>query len=563
MTKPPRINLGRSGRSTVYLDVAKLVDTRMLIQANSGGGKSYAVRVVAEQAMSHVQTIVLDPEGEFASLREMHDVLLVGPEGDLDADVRGAALLARRLAEKGCSAVIDLYELGLRDKPRFVKDFCQSLLKMPKGQFHPMLVFLDEAPDFCPERGVGQSVATEAVISLMSQGRKRGIGLCLAAQRMSQLHKTATAQANNYLLGRTAQDTDRKRVAQDLGLEKADRDGLRRLGEGEFWAFGPAFSHMDVRKVKVAQAQTTHPDSGAAIPTPPAPSKKIRGILHEFADLPERAREEATTLAEARAAIVRLEKDNVALRRKLEKGDPEQMAAMQRQIRVTEAELDKLAGEAAHAVADIDRAKERLTGIQPRKAAALPPTHRGRTGSRPLPTPAQAPSNGRASAVQAGGVPSKRSGGQYRILVVLAQFHPAACTDRKIGLLADLAVGGGTFSTYVGRLRKDGLIAFDSRTSITITDEGLDALGDSWTPLPTGNDLRDYWLDKFTGGKRRILEALFDTYPSALGRDDLALQAELTSNAGTFSTYLGKLNTLDLTEGRNPIRASPILFGDA
>lgn len=47
------------------LDLLKLVDSRMLITANSGGGKSYLMRVVAEQAAGQVQTIILDPEGEF------------------------------------------------------------------------------------------------------------------------------------------------------------------------------------------------------------------------------------------------------------------------------------------------------------------------------------------------------------------------------------------------------------------------------------------------------------------------------------------------------------------
>jgi hypothetical protein len=58
------------------LDLPTLVDTRLLIQANSGGGKSWLLRLIAERA--GIQTIVLDNEGEFASLREAVDVLLVG-----------------------------------------------------------------------------------------------------------------------------------------------------------------------------------------------------------------------------------------------------------------------------------------------------------------------------------------------------------------------------------------------------------------------------------------------------------------------------------------------------
>src|SRR5260370_42701328 len=82
------------------VDLPRLVDTRLLIQANSGGGKSWLLRLIAERA--GIQTIVLDPEGEFASLREAVDVLLVGREGEIPADSRSAGLLARRLlGDKG------------------------------------------------------------------------------------------------------------------------------------------------------------------------------------------------------------------------------------------------------------------------------------------------------------------------------------------------------------------------------------------------------------------------------------------------------------------------------
>src|SRR5258708_28426553 len=92
-------------------DLPALVDTRLLIQANSGGGKSWLLRLVAERA--GIQTIVLDNEGEFASLRGAVDVLLVGADGELPANPRHAALLARRLLEYKVSAVVDFFEVKL------------------------------------------------------------------------------------------------------------------------------------------------------------------------------------------------------------------------------------------------------------------------------------------------------------------------------------------------------------------------------------------------------------------------------------------------------------------
>jgi DNA helicase HerA-like ATPase len=100
-----QIKLGTQDNSFVlHADPLKLVDSRCLIQANSGGGKSYLLRLIAEQTAKSVQTIVIDPEGEFATLREKVDVLLVGSSGEVRTEVRSAGLLARRLAELNVSA---------------------------------------------------------------------------------------------------------------------------------------------------------------------------------------------------------------------------------------------------------------------------------------------------------------------------------------------------------------------------------------------------------------------------------------------------------------------------
>jgi uncharacterized protein DUF87 len=85
------MNIGQIiGGGKLELDLSTLVDTRLLIQANSGGGKSWLLRLIAERA--GIQTIVLDNEGEFASLREAVDVLLVGASGELPANPRHAAI---------------------------------------------------------------------------------------------------------------------------------------------------------------------------------------------------------------------------------------------------------------------------------------------------------------------------------------------------------------------------------------------------------------------------------------------------------------------------------------
>src|SRR6266851_362213 len=302
------MNIGQIiGGGKLELDLSTLVDTRLLIQANSGGGKSWLLRLIAERC--GIQTIVLDNEGEFASLREAVDVLLVGASGELPANPRHAALLARRLLEYKVSAVVDLYELKLAERRHFVKLFLESLIHLPRDLWRPTLVILDEAHIYCPERGSGEAESTEAVIGLMSQGRKRGYAGVIATQRLSKLHKDAAAEANNVIIGRTWLDADQVRAGDALGLSKADRLKLRDVGQGEFYAFGPALGQLGVVHFRSDQVRTTHPRPGKRhLLTAPAPSRAIRGVLGKFADLPHEAEEEIRGSDEAHRRIAELER---------------------------------------------------------------------------------------------------------------------------------------------------------------------------------------------------------------------------------------------------------------
>src|SRR6185503_18056642 len=93
-------------KKEIKCDLDKLITTRMLISANSGGGKSYLIRKILEEAHGKVQQIILDLEGEFATLREDYDdYLLVGKEGEIPCNIKTAELLARRIMELKVSTI--------------------------------------------------------------------------------------------------------------------------------------------------------------------------------------------------------------------------------------------------------------------------------------------------------------------------------------------------------------------------------------------------------------------------------------------------------------------------
>jgi hypothetical protein len=558
------------GGKKLELDLPKLVDTRLLIQANSGGGKSWLLRLIAERA--GIQTIVLDNEGEFASLREAVDVLLVGEGGELPANPRHAALLARRLLEYKVSAVIDLYELKLSDRRRFVKLFLESLIHLPRDLWRPTLVILDEAHIYCPERGSGEAESTEAVISLMSQGRKRGFAGIIATQRLSKLHKDAAAEANNVIIGRTWLDADQVRAGDALGLSKADRIKLRDLGQGEFYAFGPAFVQPGIVHLRSAQVRTTHPRPGERhLLSAPAPSHAIRGVLAKFADLPLEAEEEIRDLNESRRRIVELERqiktlgngnggvrqiDRAAIERTVTAAVERERAMWKGKFDAGKAHFRKLEAALAstkHSLIEIKQLVEKTeeewsAPSSPYPVSVLPLNH------RPEPSAKAVEKHELTENVNA--IP-KLAAGERKILTALAQY-PEGRSKVQVALLTGYAGTGGGFNNYLGALRSRSLIE-GTGDRLTITEYGTQALG-SWEPLPLGVALIDYWRSRLGKAERLILETLTQVFPKALSKEEVAAQAGYEASGGGFNNALGRLRTLELVQGRGELRASGDLF---
>lgn len=305
----------------VAIDVDRLLVSRLLVQANSGGGKSFAIRRILEQTFGRCQHIVLDPEGEFHTLREKFDYVLAGKGGEAAATLDTAELLAVRLLELGVSAIVDISELG-QDRPAFVAKFLDALVGAPRELWHPVLVVVDEAHRYCPEQGKARRKAERkaiedsaaAVVSLMDSGRKRGFCGVLATQRISKLSKDATAECNNKLVGRSV-EVDAKRAAEELGLSSRDAmQQLRKLRAGEFFVFGPALSD-EIRTVRVGPVETTHPEAGKTATPPTPPRAKVREVLGSLADLPKEAAEEARGAEQLRARVRQLEGELAAAKR--------------------------------------------------------------------------------------------------------------------------------------------------------------------------------------------------------------------------------------------------------
>src|SRR3989440_4035821 len=496
------------------IDLPTLLDTRLLVQANSGGGKSWLLRRLLEQSHGNVQQIVIDLEGEFATLREKYDYVLASKEGDTPADPRSAGLLAKRLLELQVSAIIDLYDLHYQDRKHFVRLFLESMINAPKQLWHPCLVVIDEAHKFCPEKE--QSEASSALIDLATLGRKRGYCAILATQRLSKLHKDAAAECNNKLIGRTGLDVDRKRASEELGFTTKEQYlSLRSLAAGEFFAFGPAIS-PEVIKVAIGSVQTTHPKAGSRIfstrPTPPP--ENIKRILGALKALPHEAEQEATTIATLQEEIRQLK----AERNRPHATAPSPETARQKQeittLKKRNEKLEIYANVLLMHLKDIIGTIRTLQDCdipQPPDDVAMmiaattqPKVSRATEAVEPEHLLPERQNN-------------KPTAGIDRILHVLASRYPTTFTKSQLATLARLSARGGGYIRDLSQFKSQGYITTNNNR-ITLTTEGVAVT----RTLPQSPEQPvEMWRGNLSGGARRIFEFLVASYPARVTRDDI------------------------------------------
>lgn len=560
----PLLTFGPDGEG-VRVDLERLIASRMLIQAGSGGGKSWLLRYLLEQTHGRVQQIVIDTEGEFSSLRERYDYLLAGKEGDVPADPRSARLLCRRLMELGASAVLDLYDLPLPDRRRFVRLFLEELVHLPRTLWRPLLLPIDEAHLFCPEKGSGEAESTAAVIAACTLGRKRGYCPILATQRISKPNKDAAAELHNKVIGLTTLDVDIKRAGDELGFDKEQRASLRELEPGTWYAFGPAIGAVGVALVRSGDVQTTHPKAGEiAPPAPPAPAA-IAQLLAQLQDLPARAEEEARTVEELQARIRELETGTKRRNPGTIAPDPETIArAVDEAVRVERASFDraidalvqKIRGGLEPVTAVLDHYQAittRSSTPAPGPAPQLDPRPAPR---RTSPPPAAAPSS----------TPPERtdvSGPQQRILDAVAtylSFGDPAPSKVAVAVLAGYKPGSGHVNNVFGSLSSAGLIAYPAPSTVALTEEGRRHA--HARAIHNLEDLHRAWMGLLNGPQQRVLAPLLEAFPKGIPTDELAEAAGYAAGTGHFNNIRGRLSTLGAIEYPQPrwVRASALLF---
>jgi DNA helicase HerA-like ATPase len=267
------IDMGTAqGGAPAALDIEELLATRLLVQGNSGSGKSHLLRRLLEQSAPWVQQCIIDPEGDFVTLADRFGHVVIDGERS-EAELIG---IATRIRQHRVSCVLSLEGLEVEQQMRAAGIFLNAMFDADREHWYPVLVVVDEAQMFAPAIAGDVSedsrkLSLSAMTNLMCRGRKRGLAGVIATQRLAKLAKNVAAEASNFLMGRTFLDIDMARAADLLGMDRRQAEMFRDLKRGSFVALGPALSRRPL-PVTIGPVETSARSmSPKLMPLPEAP----------------------------------------------------------------------------------------------------------------------------------------------------------------------------------------------------------------------------------------------------------------------------------------------------
>lgn len=525
----------------INVDVRKFLDGKLLLQANTGGGKSFAIRRILEQLYGVVPQIILDTEGEFHTLREKYDYILIGKGQKITADFKSAGLLAHKLVESRVSAVIDLFEMTPYEREMFVKNFVEAMTNAPKKLWLPTLLVVDEAQTYAPE---GDKTETgRALHDAAFKFRKRHYGILFATPRIAALSKNVISACKNKLIGYTSYEGDVKRAGFELGFTTKDQlRSLRDLDPGQFFAFGPAFS-KEVITVKIGPVKTSHGEEGEVSVKAVKPSEKVKKALAILATVPQEAEEELRTANELKQALAAARREITVLQRSTTtKMDPKAIekiidTAVRKAKQHSGKEWEKVvkswqdyAKQLKKVIDDALNAAEKISAIK------LPAT---------VPVGWMTPSNLEDATLSVvpvfkneykhipqktikdtegvfRNVEDKSMGeGERKVLIAIAG-SPDGMTRELVTLAT--AYKRSTRDAYIQRLMQKGYVDLSADGgSVAASPAGIEVLGSDYKPLPTGRELAEYYLQNLPDGEKKVFQLLLDA-ESPLTREQISDQ---------------------------------------
>lgn len=575
------------------------LDDRLGFVGNAGGGKTYSAGTAVERLLAAKARVVipdplgvwfglaLDADGKTPSVYRKREELVIfgGPRGDLPLNEYAGALIGETVAGMKESCILDLSELGTKAaERRFMLAFLTALYKHKTNE--PLHVIFDEADMWAPQRVLDKEGEAMKLLGMMEtvvrRGRVKGFIPWLITQRPAVLSKNVLSQVDGLVAFKLTSVQDRDAIGDwvegqaDKGQWKAMWGNMATLNRGEAVVWIPARSILTTAQFPAKETfdSSRAPKRGervqSAAALEPVNLDKLKVRLSKVeaetkandpkalrAQVVERDREiarlqgeltsKSTTKADPDAIKTAEERGFAQAEKKLKSAmraycNAEVIEVLTLLQRGFEEPLKRLDEQIKHS----KKQKPELAVTFMPEAAPMPPRPQMarpavvRTPAEPNGDSIERPLQVIVDAIR-----------WWNVLGVPTPSHAQA------GFIAGYSHKSGTWATYLSRLRSMGLI--EGRGDLVLTIEGFAAAHDLDAP-PTGEHLRGAVLAKVDGPLKKILIPILEAYPDGLSHADAGERSGYSPTSGTWATYLSRLRSLDLIDGRGELKAQDWLF---
>ena len=434
-----------------------------------GSGKTTTVKRIAEQmCKAGLPWIAFDPVGVWWGLRANKDgspsnlpvVVFGGKHGDIPINKGDGKLVARAVVRENICAVIDVFRESKAFWRHFLAEMCLELMELEPDE--PRHVFIEEAPEFVPQKGRTDLTqrTKEAVERLIRLGRNQGYGATLISQRSATVDKDVLSQCENLFVMRSTGKHDRKALQEwvDENAEggEAALGGLSKLESGQAYFWSPAWlKQFDL--VKIHEAETHHPGKTRRVGA--AKTKIV--TMGDVGDFVERVQGQldlaAVEVDEAKPKRSRAPRDDASAGRAVAKAALKETEGLKAEVEKHLAEVTRLREKCRRLEPLADEAKAARAALE-RTRKALQPLYDGLRGLY-----AEAGTGGGGGAVDMDvwepWLAKAAKKGARKMLTLL--LERPELTKQQLATLAGVSMKGGTFRTYLSWLRSNGLVRTD------------------------------------------------------------------------------------------------------
>jgi len=138
------------------------------------------------------------------------------------------------LVKVGQAAIVDMKGADPKLQQLIVYRICKEVFEGRKmDKIPPFMLVVEEAHNFCPERGFEKAVSSNIMRTIASEGRKFGLGMLVISQRPARVDKNVISQCNTQIILRVTNPNDIRALSQGLEFMSSEmEEEIKRIPQG-------------------------------------------------------------------------------------------------------------------------------------------------------------------------------------------------------------------------------------------------------------------------------------------------------------------------------------------